>query len=249
MKVFFHSDFYEVYTSDPAASAGRMEAIVEALGGYADFVEPRPATKDELHAVHSPFHVEHVKQIGLYDIAALAAGAAIQAAETGLTEPCFGLIRPPGHHASAEDAWGFCYFNNMAAALTALKASGKIKSAFILDFDLHYGDGNVNILSHLPWVSILNPATVDRSGYLEEVRSALTAFHGDVIGVSAGFDHHVEDWGGLLTTEDYHEMGAMVREAALKNTAGSFGILEGGYNHDVLGRNVLAFLQGLDSKA
>ncbi len=90
--------------------------------------------------------MERVRREGVYDIAALAAGGAIQTAAIGLTEPCFGLIRPPGHHASAASSWGFCYFNNMAVALEKLYREKKIGTAFILDFDLHFGDGTVNIL-------------------------------------------------------------------------------------------------------
>lgn len=146
MKVVFHEDFKKVYTSDPAASAGRMEAVKNALEGKVEFVEPVPASKDDILRLHTPEHVRYVEREGIYDIAALAAGGAIKAAEIGLTEPCFALIRPPGHHASADSSWGFCYFNNMAIALEKLKREGKIKKAFILDFDLHFGDGNVNLL-------------------------------------------------------------------------------------------------------
>ena len=53
------------------------------------------------------------------------------------------------------------------------------------------------------------------------------------------------DWGGLLNTEDYEEIGYRVRSAADRNEGGCFGILEGGYNHDVLGENVLALIQGM----
>ena len=66
-----------------------------------------------------------------------------------------------------------------------------------------------------------------------------------MIGISAGFDNHQEDWGGTLATEDYLEMGRMVREAAAKRGAGYFALLEGGYNHDVLGHNTLALIEGL----
>jgi acetoin utilization deacetylase AcuC-like enzyme len=66
-----------------------------------------------------------------------------------------------------------------------------------------------------------------------------------MIGLSAGFDNHVEDWGGLLNTEDYRHIGRMARAAADRCGAGCFGILEGGYNHAVLGRNVMALIEGL----
>lgn len=96
------------------------------------------------------------------------------------------------------------------------------------------------------WVEILNPESRNRNTYLDEVQRALDATTADVVAVSAGFDHHVQDWGGLLTTEDYRTMGGWVRMAARRNNGGCFGILEGGYNHSVLGENVLAFLEGLE---
>ncbi len=246
MKVYFHPDFYSVYTGDPAASAGRMETIVDTISPYVDILSFSPAREEDLQVPHSRGHIESVRKMGLYDIAALSAGGAICAAETGMSEPSFALIRPPGHHASAESCWGFCYFNNMAVSLYRLKSTGRIETAFILDFDLHYGDGNVNILGNESWVDILNPESYDRPSYLEEVKQALDATTADVIAVSAGFDNHVQDWGGLLTTADYRTMGSWVREAALRNHGGCYGILEGGYNHEVLGGNVRAFIEGLE---
>jgi acetoin utilization deacetylase AcuC-like enzyme len=84
---------------------------------------------------------------------------------------------------------------------------------------------------------------------LEEVQQALLATTADVIAVSAGFDNHRQDWGGLLTTNDYRTMGRWVHQAARDRRGGCYGILEGGYNHEVLGQNVLAFLEGLEAKA
>jgi len=51
-----------------------------------------------------------------------------------------------------------------------------------------------------------------------------------------------------LKTEDYKYMGKLVRQTARRNNGGCFGILEGGYNHAVLGKNVLAFIEGLEEK-
>lgn len=245
MTVYFNEAFYSNYTHDPAAASGRMEAIVEAIAPHVDLTPCEPASEADLLAVHPRRHIEAIRRQGLYDIAALAAGGAIQAARTGMSEPSFALIRPPGHHASADSCWGFCFFNNMAVSLHGLKQAGLIQNAFILDFDLHYGDGNVNILGRASWVSILNPDDHSRQTYLDEVDRALARTKADVIAVSAGFDNHAQDWGGLLLTEDYHTMGQWVRKAAQRNAGGCYGILEGGYNHDVLGENVLAFLEGL----
>lgn len=170
-------------------------------------MEPSPAKEEDIAAVHSPSHIGHVRGLGLYRISALAAGGAIQAAVLGLKEPCFALIRPPGHHASADTSWGFCYFNNMAVALEKLKRDGAIEKAFALDIDLHFGDGTVNIFNRRDYVSIFNPSSSNR--------------------------------------EDYLTIGKMVREACERSNCGCFAVLEGGYNHQVLGHNVMAFLDGM----
>ncbi len=246
MKIIFHHDFYQVYTSDPAAAPERMQSIVAIISGHYEFMEPTPANEDDIAAVHTLSHIDHVKGLGLYDISALAAGGAIQAASIGLREPCFALIRPPGHHASADSSWGFCYFNNMAVALEKLKRGGAIERAFVLDIDLHFGDGTVNIFQNKDYVSVYNGSSNDRKGYLKEIANELEEQHSDIIGISAGFDNHKDDWGGLLETEDYATIGKMVRETCERKRCDYFAILEGGYNHQVLGHNALALLDGLD---
>lgn len=245
MKVVFHEDFYQVYTSDPAAAAGRMEAIVAVIEPEVEFVKARPAKETEISFAHTKAHIDFVRQSGLYDISALAAGAAIQAAEIGLAAPSFALIRPPGHHASSGSSWGFCYFNNMAIALQTLKQNGQIRSAYVLDIDLHYGDGTVNILEGKDYVRVHNLENRDRHSYLSEIKREMDRIQVDLIGVSAGFDNHRDDWGGLLTTEDYYTIGKLVKTASLRCGGGCFGILEGGYNHQVLGQNVLSLIHGL----
>ncbi len=245
MKVIFHEDFYQVYTSDPAAAAGRMEAVVDAISTRVEFIHATPAAESQIALVHQMAHIESVRNLGLYNIAALAAGGAIQAATIGLTEPCFGLIRPPGHHASSGSCWGFCYFNNMAVALAVLKKEGAINTAFVLDIDLHFGDGTVNILGRRDYITVYNAGAADRIMFLDDISNAISACQADIIGISAGFDNHQEDWGGLLRTEDYFEIGRMVRESARRSGRGYFAILEGGYNQQVLGANVMALINGM----
>ncbi len=245
MKVVFHEDFYRVYTTDPASSAGRMESIMEAIESRVELVRAQSATQKDIEAAHTKTHIDSVHQSGLYDIAALAAGGAVQAASIGLAEPAFGLIRPPGHHASADSSWGFCFFNNMAVALQALKNKGQIKTAYVLDIDLHYGDGTVNILGSINYVTVHNVEATDRQSFLAEIEKELDDCRVDLIGISAGFDNHRDDWGGLLLTEDYFKIGQLVKAAASRSGGGCFGILEGGYNHQVLGQNVMALIEGL----
>ncbi len=245
MKVVFHEDFYRVYTSDPAAAGGRMEAIVEKMELRTEYINAEPATEEQIALAHDARHIESVRNTGLYDIAALAAGGAIQTATIGLTEPCFGLIRPPGHHASADSCWGFCYFNNMAVALAVLKAQNAIKTAYVLDMDLHFGDGTVNILGGRDGFEVHNVEAANRGLYLDQVFNEMSTCEADIIGISAGFDCHQEDWGGLLATEDYFEIGNMVRDRTRRIGGGYFAILEGGYNHEVLGANAKALIDGM----
>ncbi len=245
MKVVFHEDFYQVYTSDPAADEGRMEAVIEVIGPHVDIITAQDASEGDIEAVHTAAQIDFVKRHGLHPIASLAAGGAIQAATIGLAEPCFGLIRPPGHHASADSCWGFCYYNNMAIALEHLRRHDLISSAYVLDIDLHYGDGTVNILGRRDYVRVHNVAASDRNAYLREVEAEMERCTADIIGISAGFDNHRQDWGGVLDTEDYREIGSLVRQACLRTGAGCFALLEGGYNHRVLGHNVMALIQGL----
>lgn len=248
MKVVYHPRFLEVYASDPAASPGRLDSILGELR-HLQFIDPEPAAEEDLLRVHTRQHIESIKRNRhLFEIACLAAGGAIKAAEIAMTgEPAFALIRPPGHHASRDHCWGFCYFNNIAVALAKLKAEGRIDSALIVDFDLHFGDGTANIFSGSP-IKYFQPSTRPRNEFMAAIATRLEQDSGySVLAVSAGFDRHVDDWGGELTTEDYATIGRLVKEAAEKNCQGRrFAVLEGGYNHNVLGRNVRIFLEGLD---
>ncbi|MEA1935656.1 MAG: histone deacetylase family protein [Thermodesulfobacteriota bacterium] len=248
MKVIYHEDFNQEYCSDPAAASGRIEAVVKVIRDKVTFVEAIPAEKGDIAAVHSESHITYITRAGIYDISALAAGGAIQAAVTGLKEPCFALIRPPGHHASFDNAWGFCFFNNMVIAIQKLKREGMIKNAIVLDIDLHFGDGTVNLLGGSGFTTMYNPSSSSQDEYLKEVEEILFSEEVDMIGISAGFDNHVDDWGGLLSTSNYTEIGRMVRQASKKNNGGCFAILEGGYNHRVLGQNVMALIEGMDTK-
>jgi len=248
MKIVYHARYTEVYTSDPAASPGRIEAILKELEGRYKFVEPEVASEEDLRQVHTKYHIESIKgDKHLYEIACLAAGGAIKAAQIAVKgEASFGLTRPPGHHASPDHCWGFCYFNNIAVALAKLHSENLIESALILDFDLHFGDGTNSIFAGSK-IEYFQPSGHERQRFVEEIVNKFHKGKGySILAVSAGFDRHVEDWGGQLTTDDYRTIGKLVKEAAERNCKGRrFAVLEGGYNHDVLGKNVKAFLEGL----
>ncbi|MDY6907131.1 MAG: histone deacetylase family protein [Chloroflexota bacterium] len=248
MKVVYHPRFAEVYTDDPAAEAGRMEGILLALEGRFELVEPTPAAIEDIARVHTESHIASVWRMGpVYEMALLAAGGAITAAEHAWAgEPAFALVRPPGHHAGPDRCWGFCFFNNVAIALARLRGERRIERALVLDIDLHFGDGTVAIFRDTPQVLYCHPQAGDRKGFLEAISRYLGEHDADIIAVSAGFDRHEADWGRLLKTEDYEAIGRMVRGFAQRSCRGRrFGVLEGGYNHQVLGRNVRALCSGM----
>jgi acetoin utilization deacetylase AcuC-like enzyme len=246
VKVVYHDRYREVYSDDPASAPGRMECILEALGDSFPFVEPTEASYEDIRLVHTDGHVAYVKRLGLvYEIASLAVGGTLKAAELAFErEPAFALVRPPSHHASSDSCWGFCYFNSVAIAIEKLLREGRVKRALILDFDLHFGDGTSNIFNGRPEVTYYH---APRTNTVESIRYYLSKIgERDIIAVSAGFDRHVEDWGGMLKTKDYRTIGEIVTEYADHNTGGrQFAALEGGYNHKVLGINVKTFLEGM----
>jgi acetoin utilization deacetylase AcuC-like enzyme len=254
MKIVFHEKYYNShYSADPAASVGRLDGIMKKISENKEYeiITPSSATEEDILRAHTHRHVQSIKRNNLlYELASLAAGGSILAAEEGYNgNPTFAVIRPPGHHASADSCWGFCYFNNISISLLKLFSEGKIKSAFVLDFDLHNGDGNINILSNRNddfRVKILNPYSSGRTGYIKEVKAYMENLKDiDIFVASAGFDQGIDDWGHLLYPEDYTELGKLMKKYSEKLCEGRrYALLEGGYNHNVIPINVDSFCQG-----
>jgi acetoin utilization deacetylase AcuC-like enzyme len=247
--VVYHKKYRTVYSSDPASALGRMESIYKELQGLFEFVKPEPASEEDLRLVHGTAHINYIKRHDvLYEVTLLAVGGAIKASELAMQgEPAFGLIRPPGHHASRDSCWGFCFFNNMAISIERLRQTKEITKALIVDIDLHYGDGTANIFNGNPQVTYFHIEGRNRETYLDDLVKCLTTQKDcDIIAVSAGFDRHEQDWGGLLKTEDYQTIGKMIKEFSEEVCQGRrYAVLEGGYNHTVLGKNVKSLLEGM----
>jgi acetoin utilization deacetylase AcuC-like enzyme len=254
MKIIYSTKYEDCYPTNPVENPDRVRIPAKELkdAGY-EFVEPTAASYEDVARVHGREHIERVRQRGLYEAATLAAGGAIAAAELALNgEPAFALIRPPGHHASANRAWGLCYFNNMAMAAQRLRPEAQ--RILIIDIDLHFGDGTVSIFRGDKNVKIVNPWSVDSNfeylnmdeiGYLKQVKDAFNDFECDIVGVSAGFDTYMEDWGGLHRTEDYEEIGRIIRKGAETCSGRRFAVLEGGYHPD-LRYIIKSFINGFE---
>lgn len=137
----------------------RVRAIVERLRSQepsAAFIEPEPATEQDLLRVHEEDYVERIRSgvegpldgdtflhAGTYPLATLSAGAALAAARHALTrkEEAFALTRPPGHHAGPRAGGGFCYFNNVAIVADYLARDAGLAPVAVLDLDVHHGNG------------------------------------------------------------------------------------------------------------
>jgi len=245
MHIVFHERYREVYASDPAAAKGRLDQAYSLLQEYGhSWVKPEPATQEDILLVHTPAHVDRIEQRShLYELALLAAGGGIASARLACSgNPAFGLIRPPGHHASVDSCWGFCWFNNMAVAMQVMRKEDLIRRGLIVDIDLHFGDGTSGFYSRDPDVTYYH---LDSIPDLERTLNEQDAC--DLVGISAGFDRHIEDWGGILSTEDYTQLGRIMKEFADQHCPGRvFALLEGGYNHRVLGQAIQALSQGLE---
>jgi acetoin utilization deacetylase AcuC-like enzyme len=154
---------------------GRLTAVTQRLSASGleaevDSVLARPATLPELEAVHTATHVETVRLAcergpgaidgdtnvspGSWEAALLAAGGLVDACERVHARKwtnAFCAVRPPGHHAEADRAMGFCLFNNVAVAAAALRARGLTRVA-ILDWDVHHGNGTQHLFEDDPHV-------------------------------------------------------------------------------------------------
>ncbi len=134
-------------------------------------VEAPRVTRDQLSRVHALSHVDLVAALsargggaidtdtsavaGTYEAALRAAGGAVALVDALLVdgEPCgVSALRPPGHHAEAARAMGFCFFNNVAVAAAHARAAHAVERVLILDWDVHHGNGTNDIFHADPGV-------------------------------------------------------------------------------------------------
>ncbi|HJY84752.1 MAG TPA: histone deacetylase [Candidatus Binatia bacterium] len=166
-------------------SPKRLVAIDQALKSTGLIQEvkqlaPRPASEDELSVVHEAGYIEELLEVGKkarrsrhlvmldadtwmspesYDTAKLAAGAglvAVDALDEDKIGSSFVVARPPGHHALADRPMGFCLFNNIAVAARYAQKTLGCQRVFIIDWDVHHGNGTQATFYNDPSVFFLS---------------------------------------------------------------------------------------------
>lgn len=146
--------------------------VVSGLIDHLERVPARKASEAELETVHTKEHIARIKDEsatrlggdggdmttpfarGGYEIAAMAAGGAIELFESVLSGELkngYALIRPPGHHAVRETGMGYCIFSNLAVAIgVAKKTHGENLRVVVVDWDVHHGNGTEAIFLNDP---------------------------------------------------------------------------------------------------
>ena len=237
----------EHHPESPERLAAINDRLIAAgLDMYLSFHDAPLATVEQLSRAHPREHVEEIlasvpesgirhldpdtaMSPGTMKAALRSAGAGVLATDlvlSGEVENAFCAIRPPGHHAEAAKAMGFCFFNNVAvAARHALEEHG-LKRIAVVDFEVHHGNGTedifkddprvlmVSIFQHpfYPYSGADNPApnmvnvpikAGSRGDVFREIVTdiwmpALRNHAPEMIFISAGFDAHYEDDMGSL---------------------------------------------------
>jgi len=127
-------------------------------------IPPRVASVEEVSLAHPHSHISRVQSYSTrgggwldgdtyaspasYEVALYAVGGVLEGVDavmTGKVNHAFALVRPPGHHATADEAMGFCLFNNIAIAAEYAKRKYKLQRILIADFDVHHGNGTQEI--------------------------------------------------------------------------------------------------------
>jgi acetoin utilization deacetylase AcuC-like enzyme len=170
----YHPIYLEHDTGNDPESTQRLVAITDHLqqcGLWAQLhaLAATPATPRDIARVHDPALLRRLRAQaesggGLvdadtvvsprsYDAALYAAGGAINATRAvlaGEVQSAFALVRPPGHHATHNEAMGFCLLNNIALAASWALAEGGISRLAIVDYDVHHGNGTAEAFADDP---------------------------------------------------------------------------------------------------
>ena len=274
----------------------RFEAVLEALrrpelAALISWVAAQPAERSAIERAHAPEYVSMLEKLAERGGGALdadtflgprswesvlaSAGVALSAVEQGIrTGTAFGITRPPGHHALAARAMGFCFLNNVVLAARQAQQLGQ-QRVLIVDWDVHHGNGTQALVEHdrsirfvsmhqYPWYpgtgaedergvgnvfNIPRPGGLPRAVYARDflagVDAALSGWQPDLLLISAGFDSLNGDPLGEFTLEP---ADITHWTEALRERMGArpvVAVLEGGYRLDLLAAGVVALVRAL----
>lgn len=276
----------------------RIEAVLATLrapdlASTVAWHEGNPATRAQVERVHpsryldalerlahsggGPLDADTIVSAHSWEAALAAAGVGIGAVERGIERgSAFGTTRPPGHHALAARAMGFCLLNNVVVAARHAQGLGKSR-VLIVDWDVHHGNGTQALVERdpsiryvsmhqYPWYpgtgaagergvgnvfNVPRPPGLPRERYLRDllaaVDAALDGWRADLLLVSAGFDSLAGDplGGFTLEPDDMAYWTTALRERVAP--APVVGVLEGGYDLDLLAAGVRAHVRALAS--
>lgn len=249
----------------------RQQLIGEFFASPDDFLEPAPAPTADLLLVHTPEWVRKLESgtLNYHDIVRLevpysrrmvqafylAAGGTTLAAREALVRSIGINIGGGFHHAFPDHGEGFCAIHDVAVAIRALQRDRAIRTALVVDCDVHHGNGTAAIFAGDRTVFTLSihhfnnyptvkpPSNLDihlgdgvgDGEYLEKLRSAYEAavagFRPQVVFYVAGTDPYYDDQlGGLsLTREGLYLRDRVVFDAALRRSIPVVVTLAGGY--------------------
>jgi acetoin utilization deacetylase AcuC-like enzyme len=276
----------------------RFAAVLEALrkpdvAALVTWIEAPPATRGggPLERVHPPEYLDMLEAVaargggGLdadtflgprsWESVLASAGVALGAVEQGMKSGrAFGITRPPGHHALADRAMGFCFLNNVVLAARHAQALGS-RRVLIVDWDVHHGNGTQALVERdpsirfvsmhqYPWYpgtgaaderGVGNVFNVPRPGglaravyardFLAGVDAALGEWQPDILLISAGFDSLAGDPLGEFTLEPDDITQWMEALRERMGTRPVVAVLEGGYRLDLLAAGVVALVRAL----
>jgi acetoin utilization deacetylase AcuC-like enzyme len=278
----------------------RFEAVLEALrhpdlAGLIHWVEaaPPPAERALLERVHPPEYIDLLEALAgrgggaldadtflgprSWESVLASAGVALAGVAAGIEHgggTAFAVTRPPGHHALAARAMGFCFLNNVVLAARHAQAQG-CPRVLIVDWDVHHGNGTQALVERdpsirfvsmhqYPWYpgtgaaderGVGNVFNVPRPGglpravyardFLAAVDAALAQWTPDLLLISAGFDSLAGDPLGEFTLEPEDITNWTEALRERMGTRPVVALLEGGYRLDLLAAGVVALVRAL----